>query len=105
MGVETISLVFTDLVGSTELATRIGPVVAEELRKEHFALLRSSCEAASGREVKNLGDGLMLAFSSVSNALDAAAAAQRAIERRNADALHRFEVRVGVAVGEAVSEE
>ncbi len=105
MSFETVSLVFTDLVGSTELATRIGPMLAEELRKEHFALLRESCEGTGGREVKNLGDGLMLAFSSVNSALDAATAAQRAVEERNRQARHRFEIRVGVAVGEVAAEE
>ncbi len=105
MSFETVSLVFTDLVGSTELATRIGPVLAEELRKEHFTLLRESCSGAGGREVKNLGDGLMLAFTSVNSALDAATAVQRAVEARNRQARHRFEIRVGVAVGEVAAEE
>jgi class 3 adenylate cyclase/tetratricopeptide (TPR) repeat protein len=102
---ETVSLVFTDLVGSTELAARMGPVLAEELRKEHFALLRGCCEEAGGREVKSLGDGLMLAFGSVNRALDAAAAVQRAVDDRNRTARHRFEIRIGVAVGEVAAEE
>ena len=42
--IETITVVFTDLVGSTGLATRVGPGAAEELRQEHFALLREGLD-------------------------------------------------------------
>jgi class 3 adenylate cyclase/tetratricopeptide (TPR) repeat protein len=101
---ETVCLVFTDLVGSTELANRIGPTPAEELRKEHFELLRKASSDAGGREVKNLGDGLMLVFNSSTAALDAAAAAQRAIAARNRRASIRFDVRIGVALGEVENE-
>ncbi|HVS69611.1 MAG TPA: AAA family ATPase, partial [Mycobacteriales bacterium] len=104
MALETVCLVFTDLVGSTELANRIGPTPAEALRKEHFALLRTACADAGGREVKNLGDGLMLAFGSATAALEAAAQAQRAIAARNRRAEIRYDVRVGVALGEVESD-
>lgn len=57
--VETVTILFTDLVGSTELGSRVGPEQAEALRQEHFALLREAVAAAGGREVKNLGDGLV----------------------------------------------
>jgi class 3 adenylate cyclase len=55
--VETVTVLFTDLVGATALASTVGPERAEELRQEHFALLREAIAAANGREVKNLGDG------------------------------------------------
>ncbi len=102
---QTVTVLFTDLVGSTELANRIGPSPADVLRREHFALLRAAAEQTGGHEVKNLGDGLMLAFSSVTAALDGAVAAQRAIAARNRDALQRFEVRMGIAHGEVTAED
>ena len=53
---QTVSLVFTDLVGSTAHATRLGPEDADALRREHFGLLREAISHCGGEEVKNLGD-------------------------------------------------
>lgn len=104
MPLETIGVLFTDLVGSTELSVRIGPGPSEVLRKEHFALLGGACATAGGREVKNLGDGLMLVFSSASRAVDAAVTAQQAIDARNRRSDLRFDVRMGIALGEVNAE-
>lgn len=62
--VELATILLSDLVGSTRLATSVGPVRADELREEHFGLLRDAIAGCGGREVKNTGDGLMVAFSS-----------------------------------------
>src|SRR5688572_30287723 len=104
---QNVVVVFTDLVGSSELASRVGPERAEELRVEHFRLLRSALRPHPGREVKNMGDGLMVAFSSVSAALSAGVAMQQAVSARNrgAAASERFDIRVGVASGEADEED
>ena len=91
----------TDLVGSTAMADRVGPEAAEKLRTEHFGLLRGALERSAGREVKNLGDGLMVVFSSASEALSCAARMQQAIEAQNRRAQERLEVRIGVSLGEA----
>jgi class 3 adenylate cyclase/tetratricopeptide (TPR) repeat protein len=99
--VETVTVLFTDLVGSTSLSSTVGPTVAEELRHEHFALLREAIEETEGEEVKNVGDGLMVAFASVSGALDCAVAMQQLIERRNRASDHQLSIRVGIAHGEA----
>ena len=53
--VETVTVLITDLVGSTGLETRIGPGAADELRDAHFALLRGAIDQAGGRETKNTG--------------------------------------------------
>ena len=58
----TVSTMFTDLVDSTAAAARLGPEAAEELRRDHFALLRSAVSATGGTEVKGTGDGLMVVF-------------------------------------------
>ena len=78
-----IHVVFTDLVGSTEMSSRLGPEATEELRLVHFGLLRGAMEAHGGREVKNLGDGLMIVYPSLGAALDGSVAMQQAIERHN----------------------
>ena len=74
---ELVSVVFTDLVDSTAIASRLGREAAEDLRKTHFALLRSAVAAAGGIEVKNLGDGLMVAFPSPSRAVACAVGMQQ----------------------------
>ena len=80
--IELATILLTDLVGSTRLATSVGPVRADELREEHFALLRDAIEPSGGKEVKNTGDGLMVAFTSASAAVRCAVAMQQLFERR-----------------------
>src|SRR5665809_58533 len=103
--VETVSVLFTDLVGSTGLASRIGPAAAEELRREHFALLREAIEATSGREVKNVGDGLMVVFTSAAGSVDCAVSMQQRIEQRNRRAEEQLGVRIGICLGDADCED
>jgi len=102
---ETVSVLMTDLVGSTAIADRVGPEAAEKLRTEHFGLLRGALEGTGGREVKNLGDGLMVVFSSASQALSCAAAMQQAVEARNRRSEEQLGVRVGVSLGEAAAQD
>jgi class 3 adenylate cyclase len=101
VSVQTVTVLFTDLVGSTGLSSTVGPAVAERLRGEHFALLREAIEEADGEEVKSLGDGLMIAFSSASSAVACAVGMQQRIERRNRDADEQLSIRIGIAHGEA----
>jgi class 3 adenylate cyclase len=102
----TVSLVFTDLVGSTELADRLGAEESEVVRRSHFRLLRDAVATTGGHEVKNLGDGLMIAFARARDALSCAVAMQEAVDRRNrTESGPALAVRVGVHVGEPVIDE
>ena len=101
MAIETVTVVFTDLVGSTALLSEVGEEAAEALRREHFGLLRASMGPVGGREVKNLGDGLMVVFSRSADAVAASVAVQQAFEVRNRRAEHALLVRVGISVGDA----
>jgi DNA-binding NarL/FixJ family response regulator/class 3 adenylate cyclase len=98
-------LLFTDVVGSTELLAVLGDDQAELLRRELFALLRAAATQHDGREVKNLGDGLMIVFSSASAALRAAVTIQRNLAQHGPLAAHRLSVRIGLNAGEPVSSE
>jgi class 3 adenylate cyclase/tetratricopeptide (TPR) repeat protein len=102
---ETVSVLMTDLVGSTAIADRVGPAAAEALRAEHFDLLRGALERTGGREVKNLGDGLMVVFRGASRALTCAVLMQQAVEARNRTSAQLLEVRIGVSLGEATVED
>ena len=102
---QTVTILFTDMVGSTALSTTPVPDTAEELRQTHFGLLRAALSAAGGTEVKNLGDGLMVTFSSLSRALACAVAMQQAVERHNRRTDRPMAIRVGLSHGEATEED
>ena len=95
-----VAILFTDVVGSTELLDRLGDETAHELRRRHFALLRAAVREHGGREVKSLGDGLMVAFDRAPAAVACAQAMQHAVEACE-DPLG---LRIGIAAGEAVRE-
>jgi class 3 adenylate cyclase/tetratricopeptide (TPR) repeat protein len=97
----TVTILFTDWVDSTALASQLGPEAAEELRQTHYALLRAEVATAEGTEIKSTGDGVMVAFGSVSAALDCAVAMQQAIDRHNRAAKEPLAVRIGVSHGDA----
>lgn len=104
VGVRTATVMFTDVVASTARSARLGPARAEELRREHFDLLREVLGAHRGVEVKTLGDGVMGVFDSVVDGVNAAVMLHQQLEvtnRANPDAL---ELRVGLSVGEVSTE-
>jgi class 3 adenylate cyclase/tetratricopeptide (TPR) repeat protein len=105
-GAAIVTFLFTDLVSSSDLYARLGDDAAEQLRRTHFRVLRDSITASAGREVKSMGDGLMVVFPSAVDAISCAIAIQQAVDRENRR--HEAEplgVRVGLHVGEPVREE
>ena len=100
----TAIVLFTDLVGSTELRSRLGEDAAEEVRHQHDALVRAAVEGNRGHLVKNLGDGIMATFTGASDAVDAAVGIQQAIGRHNRTGAAALEVRVGISAGDVVFE-
>jgi class 3 adenylate cyclase/tetratricopeptide (TPR) repeat protein len=101
----TATFVFTDRVDSTAVAARLGPEASEALRQTHLRLLRGAIASSGGSEVKDLGDGLMVVYSSPSRALAGAVGMQQAIERHNRTGGERLAVRIGVGAGEAVEDD
>jgi class 3 adenylate cyclase len=99
--IELATILTTDLVGSTRLATSVGPVRADELRDEHFAVLREAIGVSGGHEFKDTGDGLMVAFNSASAAVRCAVSMQQLIERRYRRAEQKLQVRIGLGAGES----
>jgi class 3 adenylate cyclase/DNA-binding SARP family transcriptional activator/tetratricopeptide (TPR) repeat protein len=101
----TVTLLFTDQVGSTETLQRLGDEEGERLRRAHFGLLREAAGMHGGEEVKNLGDGLMVAFASAVDALACAITIQQAVHRASASGEPQFAVRIGLNVGEPIRDE
>ena len=89
------------MVGSTDLLERLGDDAAHKLRRRHFALLRQAIGDHKGREVKSLGDGLMVVFATAQDAVACALAMQWAV----ATCEDPLELRVGIASGETLKED
>lgn len=100
-----VTIVITDLVGSTALTTRVGAEEIDRLRREHFSLLRAAIADTGGREVKNTGDGIMAVFAGVGAALDGAIAMQQACAQRNVTAAEPLEIRIGIGTGDCTEED
>jgi class 3 adenylate cyclase len=98
------AVMFTDIVGSIEMTTRLGDTAALELVRVHDALVRRGLAAHGGREVKHTGDGIMAAFKQVPNAVRAGADIQRRFSAYNAQASESLRVRIGIHAGEPVAE-
>jgi class 3 adenylate cyclase/tetratricopeptide (TPR) repeat protein len=103
--IETAAILISDLVGSTRLETAVGPERADELRHEHFEVLRQAIADNGGREVKNTGDGLMVAFNTASGAVACAKAMHQRIDRRNRDCDAELHIRIGIGMGESTVED
>jgi DNA-binding NarL/FixJ family response regulator/class 3 adenylate cyclase len=95
-----VTIMFTDVVGSTTLYDRYGDDEADAQRGRHFAVLREVVAAHEGREVKSTGDGLMVTFSSAVAAVRCAVELQRA----TTGAPDGLDVRIGIDAGEPLSE-
>jgi class 3 adenylate cyclase len=101
-----VAVLFTDVVGSTALLSRVGPSAADKLRDRHFGEMRSALAVHRGTEVKTLGDGMMAVFESATDAISCAVTMQQAAAaqaRRDPDS--RQDIRVGLSVGEATADD
>jgi class 3 adenylate cyclase len=83
IGVRDVTVIFTDLKGSTALYERIGDLKALSLVQQHFERLLLVTVANNGAVIKTIGDAVMAAFEKSSDAVRAAIAMRDEIERFN----------------------
>lgn len=95
-----MTVLFSDIVGSTVLLTRVGERDWDDVRRQHFSVLREALAEHEGAEVKNTGDGLMAVFGSVVNAVNCAIAMQQQA-RQVVVGGSPVGVRIGLSTGEA----
>lgn len=88
---------FTDLVGSTELLDRLGQSEYMVLLTEHDLIIREALIRWRGREVKHTGDGFMVVFEDVEQALGWSIDVRDSFEQRS-----DLDIRMGIAAGEPV---
>lgn len=100
-GIRTI--LFTDIVGSTEITQRLGDDAAMAFLEVHDTIVRDALRALGGREVKHTGDGIMACFFSAAAAARCANRIRRALDEH--EQVRReppVKVRIGAAAGEPV---
>ena len=88
------TVLFTDIVGSTERAAALGDRRWRDLLESHHAAVRSELERYRGREVDTAGDGFLAVFDGPARAIRAGRAIVDSLSRLGLD------VRVGVHTGE-----
>jgi len=89
-----LTLLFTDIVGSTEHASSVGDASWRDLLDRHDAVVRRQLTRFRGREVKTMGDGFLATFDGPARAVECACAI------RDAAAQLGLQVRSGVHTGE-----
>jgi class 3 adenylate cyclase len=98
------AIMFTDMVGSTEMTARLGDTMAVEVLRAHDSIIRRSLEQHGGAEVKHLGDGIMASFDDVPASVACAVEIQRELASYNERAANPVSVRIGIHAGEPVAE-
>jgi len=99
------TVIFTDIVGHTEMMSRLGDAKGREVLREHEEITREALKAHGGIELKTMGDGFMASFTSVVKAVECAIALQRGFAERNEAAAEPLHVRVGLNAGEPIEED
>ncbi len=100
-----VTILFTDMEGSTTITQRLGDARAQELLRTHNTIVRDALKAHGGAEIKHTGDGIMASFPTASKALACATTIQTTFAEHNETAQETIKVRVGLNAGEPVAEE
>jgi class 3 adenylate cyclase len=88
------TVMFTDIVGSTERGAALGDSAWKPLRERHDAVVRQHLPHFGGRELKQTGDGFLATFEGPARAVDCAESIKQAIRELG------LELRVGIHTGE-----
>jgi pimeloyl-ACP methyl ester carboxylesterase/class 3 adenylate cyclase len=99
--VEQTTIMFTDIVSSTNLVSEVGDANARNLFVQHDKLIRGLLTKFGGIELQNLGDGFMLSFPSATYAIRCACAMQQTISQN----LPQVKLKIGINTGEVVIRE
>jgi len=101
-----LTILFTDIEGSTTLTQRVGDAKAQEVLRIHNNIVREALKSHGGSEIKHTGDGIMASFPFASRALECAVGIQRAFAAHNEENPDTpIRVRMGLNAGEPVAED
>jgi len=103
---DTVTIMFSDIESSTELALGMGDHRWYEILTWHNQLVEQRVAAHAGFIVKNQGDGFMITFNSARRAIICASEIQQALHRQAlADPTNAVRVRIGMHTGEAIRQD
>lgn len=107
--ITSLTFLFTDLRGSTELYERVGDLAAFDLVQAHFKVLHGIVAAEAGAVVKTIGDAVMATFATPGRAVAAAARMHAAMRALNAqtgrnDLLLKIGLHEGPCIAVALNE-
>lgn len=103
IGVGKMTILFTDLKGSTQLYEAIGDALAYSNVKKHFDFLKKYIQANHGTIVKTIGDSVMAAFIQDKDAFNAALAIQKNIHLLNENISQAVQVKIGFHTGPVIA--
>jgi pilus assembly protein CpaF len=101
----TVTIMFTDVEGSTRLLSTRGFTESHEIMRAYETIIDEKVSDHAGRRIKGLGDGFMISFGSVRHGVECALDIQRSIaeySRQNPE--RKVKVRIGLNTGEVVEE-
>lgn len=104
--VSNITILFTDLKGSTELYEKTGDMTAYNLVQKHFELLKKTAKKYSGAIIKTIGDAIMASFSNPIDGLRASIDMMRDMENLNkslSSTEDKLSIKVGLHTGSALA--
>lgn len=96
----TLTVLFTDVVGSTELRARLGDAAADALQRAHDAVAASAADDHRGELVKGTGDGVLVVFESATDAIGASVDIQLGVARATRERGEPIAVRIGLSTGD-----
>jgi class 3 adenylate cyclase len=96
------TIMFTDIVGHTEMMQSLGDARGRELLRDHEQITRNALAQHGGGEVKTMGDGFLATFASTQQALECAATLQRTFTTQPGAP---FSVRIGINAGEPIDDD
>ena len=103
-GVKDVTILFTDLMGSTQLYQRIGDLNAYALVREHYGILSHAVSNQHGAVVKTIGDAIMATFNRPVEAVAAGLEMLRELPKMNQSSAHGdLVLKVGIHHGAAIS--
>jgi class 3 adenylate cyclase len=102
--ITSLTFLFTDLKGSTELYERVGDLVAYDLVKAHFQILHEVVASEAGAVVKTIGDAVMATFPTPDRAVAAALRMRDALHALDADLLLKIGIHEGPCLAVMLNE-
>src|SRR5712692_3024639 len=101
----TVTIMFTDVEGSTQMLSSRGFTLSHEIMKAYESIIEEKITEHAGRRIKGLGDGVMVSFGSSRHAVECAIAIQRGIaEYSKQNPERKLKIRIGLNTGEVVEE-